>query len=244
MHARTRIGSLDVGPAPCVVGVASRPGFFAEPASLVPPCDCMEVRLDLAGAAAEDWLRSDRGATARRRVPLLLTIRSAREGGQWAGDEGRRIARYRELLPFVDAVDVELESESFTRVAAAARAAGRCVIGSFHDFSATPDAARLHALIVAGEQGPADIIKIATWTASESDVVRLETLLRAESAKPVAVMGMGPMGAASRLRLAASGACLVYGYLDEASAPGQLSSAELIARLGEMLPHYRAARLH
>lgn len=242
MSAPIRIGPLEIGLVPCVVGVARRPDFFSQPVVGAPPCDCMEVRVDLAGSAAEGWLRSAQSTTLRARVPLLLTIRCAQEGGRWTGNEAERVAAYRALMSFVDAVDVELESEAFPSVAEAARASGLCVIGSFHDFASTPDSARMQALVDLGERGPAHVIKLATWTQTESDVGRLEAVLRAKTTKPVAVMGMGPLGAAARLRLAAAGSALVYGFLDEASAPGQLSSAELVQRLSACLPHYRAAR--
>lgn len=241
MPAKTRIGSVEIGPTPCVVGVASRVDTLTNIAATAPVCDVMEVRGDLIGPEADTWLRSV-PATLDKRAPALLTIRSAREGGRWTGAEGERIQRYSSLLPFVEAVDVELESEAFPHVVAATKKAGRVVVGSFHDFASTPDDTRLRALVERGVNGGADIIKIAVWTVAESDVLRLGALLRVETPVPLAVMGMGPLGIASRLRLAASGSCLVYGFLDEESAPGQLSSAELVKRLAETLPHYRELR--
>jgi 3-dehydroquinate dehydratase I len=237
----TQLGALEIGAVPAVVGVASRPETLVHAALAPPPCDVVEIRADLLGDAAAEWLQSA-AAEVRARTPLLLTVRSVREGGRWEGSDTERVVRYTELIPYVAAVDVELESEVFAGVAQAARAAGRRVVGSFHDFAATPDEARLRALVARGERSGADIIKLATWTGVEADVARLEELLRGERARPLAVMGMGPLGAASRLRLAAAGSCLVYGFLDESSAPGQLSSAELVQRLAETLPHYRAAR--
>jgi 3-dehydroquinate dehydratase-1 len=44
---------------------------------------------------------------------------------------------------------------------------------------------------------------------------------------PLAVMGLGPYAAQSRSVLTALGSRLVYGYLDQAAAPGQPSAAEV-----------------
>ncbi|HMP76202.1 MAG TPA: type I 3-dehydroquinate dehydratase [Kiritimatiellia bacterium] len=241
MPPATNIGALALNGVPAVVGVASRTETLVGVARASPPCDIVEIRADLLGDAASAWLR-ETPPPVRERTPLLLTIRSTAEGGRWEGTDEERAARYAELCPYVAAVDVELESPVFDAVARAAHAAGRRVIGSFHDFAATPAEGRLRALVEQGVAAGADIVKIAAWTAEDSDVARLEKILHGEWACPLAVMGMGPQGAASRLRLAAEGSCLVYGFLDESSAPGQLSSAELIQRLAETLPHYRAAR--
>lgn len=241
MSAQTQLGPLVVGAVPAVVGVASRMETLVDVARAAPPCDLVEIRADLLGDDAFAWLR-DTPSAVRGRRPWLLTIRSAAEGGRWEGSDDARAARYAEYCPRVDAVDVELESPAFEPVARAAHAAGCCVVGSFHDFAATPSAGRLRALVERGAAAGADIVKIAAWTPEEADVARLEELLHGDWTRPLAVMGMGPHGAASRLRLAAAGSCLVYGFLDEASAPGQLSSAELVQRLAETLPQYRAAR--
>lgn len=226
MHSQIQIGNVAIGRTPCVVGVASRLSTLENATNAAAACDVMEVRRDLIGVEAAAWLRAKSA-----QVPVLLTIRADKEGGKWADTEAARVAEYLALLPLVDAVDVELESDAFARVAAAAREAKRTVIGSFHDFRATPDAARLRALIDRGIHQGADIVKIAAWTSAEDDVARLESLLQLPFSAPLAVMGMGPLGAPSRLRLAAAGSCLVYGFLDEESAPGQLSAAELRRRL-------------
>jgi 3-dehydroquinate dehydratase-1 len=240
MASVCQIGALTIGPAPAVVGVVSRAETLLKLRSEAPRCEIIELRADLIGARLEAVLPPD----APAQPPRILTVRCAREGGGWVGSENDRIGRYVDLLPRAQAVDVEIESGAFAPVAAAARAAGRRVIGSFHDFAATPDAARLHALIERAARDGADIVKIASWTATEDDVRRLEALLGDARPVPLAVMGMGPLGIASRLRLAVAGSCLVYGYLDEATAPGQLCAGEWVDRLIEILPAYRAAHAH
>lgn len=240
MAPACQIGPLVVGSVPAVVGVLARAGTLAQARSLSPRCDLIEVRVDLTGDVPPNQLAS----FAPTAPPRVLTIRTAREGGRWTGSEEARVARYLELIPYVDAVDIELESDAFAPVQKAAHAADRRVIGSFHDFTATPEEERLRALVARGAAGGADIVKIAAWTAVEEDIRRLESLFRERPPLPLAVMGMGPLGIDSRLRLAMAGSCLVYGYLDEATAPGQLPAAEWIERLSDLLPAYRAAHAH
>ncbi|MBW7908450.1 MAG: type I 3-dehydroquinate dehydratase [Kiritimatiellae bacterium] len=224
-----------------VVGVASCVETLSHLHKARAVCDWVEVRADLMGADADAWLRAH--APSSDLPPILLTIRSAREGGKWGGSEEERIQRYADLLPHVFAVDVELDSGALPEVVKRARAARRTVIGSFHDFHATPDEEHLRSLVMRGEQAGASMVKLAVWTASESDIQRLENVLHnPPSGIPLALMGMGPLGIASRLRLAETGSALVYGFLDSESAPGQLSSAELVERLTALIPAYRRYR--
>ncbi len=241
MSAQHQSDSLSRPAALRVVGVASCFETLSRASEFREACDWIEVRADLIGTEADAWLRSRVGGAEC--PPLLLTIRSAREGGKWGESEAARIERYAALLPFVHAVDIELESDAFSAVAPLAKKEGRLVVGSFHDFHSMPDDMRLRALIERGAAAGADIVKLAVWTATESAVQRLEAILRDPPVHvPLALMGMGPHGAASRLRLAGLGSALVYGFLDAESAPGQLSSAELVKRLSESIPAYRAAR--
>jgi len=242
MHAMPRIGSLPIGDTPLVVGVASQPDTLMRLSGARPPlCDVLEIRADLIGEAADAWIREEGGAV-RARIPILLTLRAASEGGQWTGTPEARVARCAALLPFVDAVDVELRAPEAESLVRAAHAAGRCALASFHDFASTPDAAALADLLAQGAATGADIVKFATWTRADEDIGRLEALLRIEHRPPLSLLGMGPMGAASRVLLAMAGSCLTYGFLDAVSAPGQLSSGELVERLEQHLPAYRAAR--
>ena len=55
--------------------------------------------------------------------------------------------------------------------------------------------------------------------------------LPANAKGAICVMGMGEAGAISRVALPCAGSCLVYGSLDHATAPGQLSCRELSREL-------------
>lgn len=227
MKAPLQLGPHRLGAAPRVVGVISS-GLTLEriAAGFRPACDVAEFRADLFGVDAPDWL--ERAMELERDgLPVLLTIRHRDEGGHWFRSEAERVAAYRQVLPFVSAIDVELHSPSCPELLAAAHTHGRVCIGSCHDFAGMPDADRLRAMFERGREVGVDVVKIAAVARTEEDVLRMESLLAGRGDRLLCVLGMGPLGPESRVRLARAGSCLTYGYVDEPSAPGQISSAEL-----------------
>ncbi len=188
-------------------------------------CDWVEVRLDLTGLCGGDWIDLC-AAVQRRGRPVLLTIRAGREGGAWRGREAERQSLYLEALRSVTAVDVEIQSGGLCLLAEAAHACGVRVVGSFHDFKATPSLDRLQALEARGREKGADVVKIAATVRNRQDLARLFAL-PALAKGPVAVLGMGPRGAVARVALPCAGSCLTYGSLGAATAPGQPTCREL-----------------
>lgn len=159
--------------------------------------------------------------------PWILTVRDAAEGGMREWSTKKREEVFQENLPFASLVDVELRAfQRLGGVLAAARKRKLRVVASFHDFQKTPSSGRLRDLVAqAGDQG-ADIFKIATRTESSADVGRLLDLFAAATI-PLAVMGMGPLGAGSRILFAQCGSLLNYGWLHQPNVPGQWSAVEL-----------------
>lgn len=230
-----RSGLLPEVPRPLRVGVITSGRTLCRPARLERRrFDLVEVRLDLVGAGTPDWLSRCR-ELERRGIPVLLTIRAAREGGTWRGTAAARRELYRQALPWVSAVDVEIRSPLFTALAREVRAARKTLVGSFHDFTGTPAPARLREVIRIGRRGGAHIVKVAATVRRPDDVITLFELLRLRRAGPLCLIGMGPQGLHTRVSLAGAGSCLVYGALDAPSAPGQMDCRELdalLARLG------------
>lgn len=231
MKAHLQLGPHPLGRVPLVVGVISSGLTLDRLASgFRPSCDVVEFRADLFGVDAPDWLpraiELEQGG-----LPVLLTIRDSREGGRWFRSERERMAVYTQVLPFISAVDVELNSPSCAALARAARERGRVSIGSFHDFAGMPDRDALRAIVQKGRALGVDIVKIAALASTADELARLEALLPERGDQLLCVLGMGPFGPESRLRLARAGSCLTYGYADESNAPGQLSCAELMQAL-------------
>ena len=219
-----------LGKTPLVVGCVASAALLRRCARQAPAdCDWVEVRLDLTGPCGGAWPELC-AAVARRGRPVLLTIRSAHEGGRWHGRAAERTALYLRGLEVAAAVDVEIESPAFGLVAEAARRRGVALVGSFHDFRGTPGAERLAAIEARGRALGADVVKIAAQVRNAADLARLFAL-PALAKGPICVLGMGSKGAISRVALPAAGSCLAYGALAGATAPGQLRCRDLAKEL-------------
>lgn len=241
MTKRVHIGKLEIGRVPRVVGVMSLPSTLERiAAGWRPICDLLEVRVDLLGQGPSHWLPCAQALEAEGR-PVLATLRHAREGGQWRGTDVDRLDVYTRMLPHVSAVDFEIRSAGFAELVQRAHAAGKPVVGSFHDFNDLPAGADMRAVIAEGQAAGADIIKLAVVTQNEAALDRLRALLLEPHETPWCLLGMGALGARSRTELPAHGSCLTFGYVDVANAPGQPSSTDLTDHLRRTLPGYSNA---
>ena len=196
--------------------------------------DFVEARVDLfrkRGATdATSFIDEVRGS-----VPVLVTIRSADEGGDWKETEAERLALYRALLPSADAVDVELAASIRPAVVRAAHALRRPVVLSHHDFAHTPPDAALDRIVSLGFRAGADIVKLAARVRDDRDTTRLAGLLARHAGRPLVVIGMGEHGVKTRVLFPALGSLFTFAALDRGTAPGQLP---LVALLRELTLHY------
>ncbi|MBC8134070.1 MAG: type I 3-dehydroquinate dehydratase [Deltaproteobacteria bacterium] len=251
---------------PLVVGTISPAGLAALAAQPAAQrvVDIVEARLDLAiapesaGTTPSNPLPDLRPFFAtlaqleQTGTPVLATIRLIADGGRWTEDRGR-LPWFDQLLSVVSWVDVEVDSAIAGDVARLARARGRRVIISHHDFTGTPDAAALDALVERARKiggsgsGGGDIVKIATAITSLDDHDQLIDLLRRQRTRSgvppsapasVALIGMGALGTPLRSFLPSVGSRLTYGYLDAIVAPGQIHAHQLVQRLVADCPAY------
>ena len=204
--------------------------------------------LDAATAAAQtlECLRGLGDAVnAADGAPLLLTCRTAAEGGRAHLDDAAYGALLRSVLDELAdwaperrpaAIDVEVQRGCLQRVCEHAHTLGVDVVASFHDFEATPPDEVLEEVLARMASEGADLAKIAVWPTSAADVARLlgvcarATAGRGEGAGPgvpVAAMSMGALGAVSRVA-PAFGSALTFAVVPDeqgearASAPGQM----------------------
>lgn len=187
-------------------------------------CDVIELRLDTLQTAPDEI----RAALQANSTPILLTARHPAEGGQCSESAAERMALIEPLLDLATLLDIELRSALEMRpLVQKAQGRGVKVVGSFHDFQATPaDEVLLGALDFAQPAG-LDAVKIATFLNSMDDLTRLMRLLSTPRRHRLSCMGMGPLGRVSRLVLAKCGSLLNYGFLGEANAPGQWPASRL-----------------
>lgn len=194
-------------------------------------CDVAELRLDLL-RLPETYLRDKLNGN---NLPLLLTARHPAEGGQGPEDTAARAAMIEPLLDLASLIDIELRSAMpMQGTIQKARAAGVPVIGSFHEFQATPADDVLSGAVNFGQQAGLDAVKIATYLNTQEDLIRLMKLAAGSHRLRLSVMGMGPLGRISRLVLAKSGSLLNYGFIGTSNAPGQWPAARLKELLAEL----------
>lgn len=228
---------MEPGLIPLVVGVVSTPeGLEKISNDGSPPCDIVEIRLDLIGDDC-DWPVAALRLT-KSGIGTLLTVRHSSEGGRWAGDENRRLDSYVQGLPHVTGIDIELSASILPDLMSLAK--GKVtVIGSNHQFRNMPDAATLQKVVNQGVEAGVDLVKIAAYAAEKAELTRLLNLLKKNNGKNICALAMGPMSAESRIQLPMAGSCLTYGFLDKATVNGQPSARELREQLKAQHEEYR-----
>lgn len=195
-----------------------------------------ELRADLLADPAQ--VRAALTAVrAASNLPLLLTYRSTTEGGKGAGHgQGYEdyLASLLQLRPAVAAVDIEMACPASKALVAEAKAGGYDVVGSCHDFTATPSRAQIAEKLVQITADGADITKVAYMPRNAQDVAALRHAAHdfadAYPRQPLIAISMGQLGAPSRTDLAN---CLTFATIADgaASAPGQATIAHVRAWL-------------
>ena len=128
-------------------------------------------------------------------------------------------------------LDVELATDASFRRDLAARRDKTKLILSWHDFTGTPEPARLEAVLAEMLAADADIVKLVTLATQPEDNLRLLSLIPQAHAhgKEIIAFCMGPLGKWSRLAAPLMGSFLTFAPFSKsgASAPGQLTVNDL-----------------
>jgi 3-dehydroquinate dehydratase I len=217
---------------PLVVGtVHDAASLLAAPAAGNGLVDLLELRVDAFADEPALLLRT----IPRLKIPLLVTVRDAAEGGTVKMSARHRMDLFDLFLPHAAMIDVELRNvQKMAAVISHAKSRGVKVILSFHDFRTTPTLERLHALHDTAREAGADVFKVAARTDSLAAVMRLAGLLEKRRKPPCSVMGMGGFGKVSRLLFASGGSVLNYACLGEAQVPGQWPAGLFKKRISEL----------
>jgi 3-dehydroquinate dehydratase-1 len=227
------IGKLDLDEKPAIVAVIDEdPAENARAAKWL-GADVLELRLDLLEfSGIEEANKTIERIKVNTDLPCIATNRVQSDGGKWQGSEEERIALLIDIMPFVDAVDIELSADSGLRrkVIEAAKARGVTVIVSAHDFNGTPSAQEMKNILHSAHEAGADIAKLAVMARTKQDVLNI---LQAtyDMEKPVCTIAMGQIGKHSRIVAPCYGSCLTYGAIARAVAPGQIKIHELRSAL-------------
>ena len=215
---------------PLVVGSAGAASdlLSASPEGLRECCDVLEVRLDLL-----DDLSNSHPWQHLSALPVLFTARRPDEGGAGELDAARRSQLLKSVLDEASLIDIEVASmDELAPLLVEIKQRQRPWIASFHDFDKLPDDAVIARACQQARETGAAAFKLAAHLANEADLERLVEFQLTDHGLPTATMGMGELGAQSRVRCAKAGSVLNYGHLGiNPTAPGQLNAAELKAAL-------------
>jgi len=229
IRAQTQFSSLMLGVTPRIVGTVSEARTLAQlAAGAQRDCDIVEIRLDLIGQAADQWLEHAQAIEAGG-LPAIATIRLAEEGGQWTLPDEARLPVFETALQQIAGADIELRSPLLEKVSALACRHHRALIISYHDFHRTPPLDELRT-VMAQAANYGTVVKIATLAQTEDDLATLRALFNENCSAALCVLGIGPLGPQTRVEFPKLGSCLTYGYLDKPVAPGQPAARELMRR--------------
>jgi 3-dehydroquinate dehydratase I len=228
------LGELLTGEGPVVAASFTD----ADPPELIEQAQALGV--DVAELRIDRFTRTDAphvlGVVASyEALPTLATIRSPEEGGAWQGSESERLALYRQIVPVVQGIDIELSSEVIlAEVLETAHRLERITVLSFHDFSATPSRSVLDALVERGDVHGADVVKIAVTPRTREDIREMARFTLDHADRNIITICMGDLGRLSRVLFPALGSRLTFTHLGTASAPGQISAERMCGYLRDL----------
>jgi len=216
-----------LGRRPRLVGVIMSLADLDSAIQMRKPPDLFELRLD---QLARDLDKVEK-KLSRLRAPLIITARHPREGGANQLSTRQRRNLLSRFLPRARYIDVELRSVNALRPllqAARRKNVGRIV--SLHNLKATPDSRILRTKARVAKAHGANIFKLATRTDKPAQLARLfDFMTKKDIDLAVSVMGIGRLGAISRILLSHYGSALIYASIGQSRIEGQISLEQLRA---------------
>jgi 3-dehydroquinate dehydratase-1 len=182
--------------------------------------DMIELRFDLIEGDPLACVRVCKDASS---LPIIGTIRSAQEGGQFFGDTAAWFEKIRPVIPLVDYIDIE---QRFVSCAPQIKVTGTAIIASHH----AGEMLTLPVLFTLERElrKYGDIVKIIVTPASEEDILELIAFTHSMK-KPICTGVMGARFRYARAILPLFGSCLVYCHTGTRTAEGQYSVQEFIS---------------
>jgi len=169
------------------------------------------------------------------RTPILLTVRSQKEGGQPISlSEKEVVAILAEVCkhPYVAIIDFEVSNqpEHIRYLRKVSKGNNKKLVLSYHNFSFTPPKAEIFKSLFLAEFYGADAAKAAVMPQNNQDVLTLLEATREaekELTIPLITMSMGGLGAISRIVGWMYGSSVTFAVGKSSSAPGQVPIDEL-----------------
>jgi len=184
--------------------------------------DLFEARIDLIGDGWEELVR-------QLRKPWIACNRCAEEGGQWQGNEARRVEKLLEAMELgADIVDIELGTKNLERILKLVKKRAKCLL-SFHDLEKTPPLDKMKEIVNQQLKAGADICKVVTTARQTEDNLTILKLIAEFPGVKMISFAMGPLGTMSRVLCPLAGGDFTYASIERGkeSARGQLTVIDL-----------------
>lgn len=200
------------------------------------PYDVIELRIDF----YQDIRNSSRLKSVLQKLrsmtdlPILLTYRSSREGGQMqlSDEEYQTFVKQACESQCIDLIDIELMSGNTLvfKLVEIAHQNDIKVVMSNHDFDKTPCFSDMMNRLEQMEILGADICKLAVMPITYKDVITLLNMTLEMSHKlerPIVTMAMGKIGVISRITGELTGSSMTFASAGKISAPGQMNVIDM-----------------
>jgi 3-dehydroquinate dehydratase/shikimate dehydrogenase len=206
-----------------VVAVLSSPPSLdgAELRALAGRVDALEVRADLVGDLDVHWLRQQYSG------PLVYTLRSVEEGGQFRGDRADRHARLQAAARGYDQVDLESATDLTLELLAAVPASRRRLSRHVGRAGASAGTGALMAVLDRMTATPAALYVLSIDADTAEDAVAVVSLLAAARRSDLTAYATGLGGLWTRILAPRLGAPAVFAELGTGAQPGLPTLAEL-----------------
>ncbi|MCE5313061.1 MAG: type I 3-dehydroquinate dehydratase [Nitrospiraceae bacterium] len=222
-----KIGHQRLGERPLIAGVLTDAGVDMPDNESIKCTDIIELRVDMFKNLDPDHIvNTFKLAKEKFHKPIIGTVRDISEGAKVKVPD--RLQLYKIIAPLSDALDVEIQQETTTAQVKKLCIANKILlIGSYHNFTSTPQDIFLDSIELKGRRLGADIVKVATTASMREDLIRVATFTLKHRHAGVIAIAMGEAGLPSRVFSPVFGSLITYAYINEASAPGQFSACEL-----------------
>ncbi len=160
---------------------------------------------------------------------IILTVRSAKEGGMFWGKINEKKDLYSKYLSSAFAVDIEIcELSRMKDFIKEVQLKNKIIIASYHNFSTVPPLRFLQKMVEKGKKLGADIVKIAVYTDDPLQLGPLIELQKKEKMIYLSLMTMGKTALLSRTIFALNGSIWTYASLGKPTAPNQPTCKQII----------------
>ena len=207
-------------PRICAVIISNDPKAVKE---VEPFVDLFEVRVDLIGDGWQELVK-------QFNKPWIACNRSADEGGQWQGNEARRVEQLLQAIELgADIVDIELRTRNLDKIIQLIKKRTKCLL-SFHDLEKTPTLDEMKEVVRKQLKSGANICKMITTAQGFEDNLTVLRLISEFPGVKLISFAMGPLGSMSRVLCPLVGGEFTYASIEKGkeSAQGQITVGELM----------------